>query len=485
MSDAATVPGAVPAGLEALDSAGVRWCVWKGSTHLAESLSGAGDVDVVLEPGADRELVGRCLRGAGLRRAHVRCGAGAFLEDWFGLAPGSGALVHLQVYESVVVDDGLAGRWLLPAAADLVAGRRASTGGCWTPQPAQEAALAVIQAAARRGGPIRRWLVRTKRPLDHRLAALGSPVLDAEGASVVAAWTGSPEAAAVVCSVLAAGQGRAAQLDELARLLDRSCAVAPDRLAATARAVSMAVRRRALSSSDRHPRSRVLGPPGCAVALVGSDGAGKSSTVQCLVEDYRGKVDTTQVYFGSGDGRSLLPMRPFKVARGLVAAADGPGSGSRPNVSDVAVPGPAKAVWAVALTLERLAKARRLARARAGGSLVICDRLPQASVPGIHDGPRLGPMPTDAARWIRAVSGWEQRAYESFRGAPVDLVVRLRVSPAVAAARRPDHDPTDLRRRIEVVAELDYGRTTVDVDADASVDAVRRAVRLAVFEALP
>lgn len=476
-----STPGAplptVPRALSALDDHGIRWCVWKGSTHVDASLAGEGDVDVVLGPDADPAVARRCLRGAGLREARSRRGAATPVQDWFGVADGSGALVHLQVYESVVVDDGLAGRWLVAAGGDVVAARRAGAHGLWLPDPAHEAALVVLQAAARRGGRVRRRFTPTKRPLDARLAALGAVELAPAAGEAVRRWTGSASAAEIVTSVVSRGEADLDELEALGAALDRACAMAPDRRRALVRKATATVRRRGSRSTDRYPRDRVLGPPGVAVAVVGSDGAGKSSTVECLVDDYRRRVDTTHLYFGSGNGRSLLFLRPVKALRCRASSPASPEGRARP--------GAARAVWAVALTLERRAKARRLAQARAAGSVVICDRLPQAAVPGIHDGPRLGPVPADAPGWIRAVSRWEQRSYDRFASAPIDLVLRLCVSHPVASARRPDHDPADLRRRIEVVRDLDYGVPTKDLDADADRDAVRLAARLAVFDVLP
>lgn len=482
MSELETSLPTVPRALRTLDEHGIGWCVWKGSTHLEESLAGDGDIDVVLDPGADLAEVRRCLRSAGLREGRSRRRDGSLVQDWFGVAEASGALVHLQVYEAVVVDDGLAGRWLVPAGGDLVAARRAGPHGLWLPDPAHEATLVVLQAAARHGGRVRRRIVPGKRPLAARLAGLGAADLAPAAADAVRRWVGSSTAADLVAAAVSAGDADHAELEALAAALDGACAVPPDRRRELVGKVTSALQRRAMRSTDRYPRDRVLGPPGAAIAVVGSDGAGKSSTVACLVDDYRRRVDTTHLYFGSGDGRSLLFLRPLKVLRDRAPAQPSapPAGPAHPTT-----PGTARAVWAVALTLERRAKARRLARARAGGSVVICDRLPQSAVSGIHDGPRLGPVPGDAPAWIRAVSRWEQRSYETFASAPIDLVLRLCVTHPVARARRPDHDPADLRRRIDVIRDLDFGVPTKDLDADADQEAVRLAARLAVFDVLP
>jgi hypothetical protein len=190
------------------------------------------------------------------------------------------------------------------------------------------------------------------------------------------------------------------------------------------------------------------------------------------------------LYFGSGDGHASLMRRPLKLARRLVLGRKG--ETARKASIERRAPGGLRgprAVWALTLAQEKRAKLRRAERGRSNGTLVVCDRYPQAQVPGCIDGPLLSEWRTSPNRVKRRLAMREARAYEAAEASPPDLVLRLRVDDAALLERRPGHDEADLLRRRHVVeslrfgagttatVEIDTGRPLVDVIADA-----RRAI---------
>lgn len=491
----------VAAALHSLDEQGVAWCIWKGSDHVAASLAGSGDLDILVDAAADPATVHAALTAAGLRPSVDRSRPGGSVEDWFGLAGSDAALVHLQLYRRLLVDDGLVDRWRIPVEAAVLARRQRHPDGCWIAHPADEAVLVALQGAARPDTPIRRAL---RRPVvDHdalrrRIEAFLARTTPSEIESVATCWfggrTGSLLHAALTASGPAGAHAWAAFGAEAGELPDVERV--PRRGGRTARRLVTAgldaVRSRVTDGGRGRRRGRTLTGAGCIVAVVGSDGSGKSSLVADLAEQYTAKLDTRVVYFGSGDGHSLSFVRPLKSAQRTVRRA-GTERGRSERPSDGAPSGAGRArtvtrdlargTWAVALAFERRLKARSAARARARGSVVLCDRFPQVQEPGVHDGPRLGTFAGQRG-WRCRLAAWEQRSYERTLAVTPDLVVRLRVSPDVAQRRRPEHDAADLRRRIAVVAGLRFAGATVDLDADRSPAEVRRAARVAVFAAL-
>ena len=128
-------------------------------------------------------------------------------------------------------------------------------------------------------------------------------------------------------------------------------------------------------------------------------------------------------------------------------------------------------------------KLRRARRAAGRGALVVCDRYPQAQVPGIIDGPLLDDWMTSERRWRRALARWERRPYEQAQAHQPDLVIRLRVDDDTAALRRPGHDPRELGCRARVVEGLRFERAglgVVEMDANRPFDAVFAEARAAV-----
>jgi hypothetical protein len=61
----------------------------------------------------------------------------------------------------------------------------------------------------------------------------------------------------------------------------------------------------------------------------------------------------------------------------------------------------------------------------------------------------------------------------------------MKVTAEVAASRRPEHDPDDLKRRIRIVGSLEFPESlhgVVEIDADQTQPEVFAAARRAIFE---
>jgi hypothetical protein len=221
------------------------------------------------------------------------------------------------------------------------------------------------------------------------------------------------------------------------------------------------------------------------VAVIGSDGSGKSTISADLARRFaaRGRA-TTHLYFGSGDGPSSPVRWPLRQARRVLLGPKG--RSERQKALQHRHPqalGAARTVWALVLASEKRAKLRRARRARRRGALVVCDRYPQAQVPGVNDGPLLEAWTGDPRRLRRACAAWEARPYLRADRSPPDLVLRLRVDQSTAELRRPEHDPGSLRRRREVVDGLRFRGATlgvVELDATLSyaevIEAAERAI---------
>jgi thymidylate kinase len=224
------------------------------------------------------------------------------------------------------------------------------------------------------------------------------------------------------------------------------------------------------------PMRRVSPRGGLVVALLGSDGSGKSTLTAALRGWLGAKLDVVPIYFGSGDGPSSLYRLPMRVlARRLRSRAPGNGSGSPPMASPSLLRRLGRVPWAIALAAEKRSKLRTMIRARNRGMIVICDRFPQNQRLGFNDGPLLGDWIAAPGRLRRFLADWETAIYDSAAstGSP-DLVLKLIATPTVAVARKPEMSLEENERRVASIRALVFSPSTltIEMDADRSLDLI-------------
>ena len=235
------------------------------------------------------------------------------------------------------------------------------------------------------------------------------------------------------------------------------------------------------------PGRRVIPGGGILVAFMGADGSGKSTVVEAVSDRLARKVDVLRLYMGSGDGPvSLLrsPLRPLaRAVRHARRSGDGGGTGSPSTRHDSAPIFAGRVLWALTLSREKRQRLETAWRARNRGLIVVTDRYPQAQIPGFNDGPLLLARAENGGRLLRRAAAVEERAYLLAERQPPDLVVRLRISPEIAVARKPDMTRAEITRRDEAIGSMSWGEGTrvVDVDASQPLDDVIREVLLAIW----
>jgi thymidylate kinase len=206
------------------------------------------------------------------------------------------------------------------------------------------------------------------------------------------------------------------------------------------------------------PAARRLAP---LVAIVGPDGAGKTTTAHYLCSVI---ANSQYAYLGLGSGALGLKIRRWPLLgplleRYLSAKA------RRARTPGERIPGPVTA--AVIYLFGRLRRRRflHMLQVREGGQMVICDRYPQAQIPGLNDGPGLSVA--RATSWLTAwLARRERDLYTEMAHIPPTLVIRLNVDARTAWARKPDHDLALIERKVAACAALKFaGARVVEVDA--------------------
>jgi hypothetical protein len=475
-----------------LHDADIRYCHWKSNEHLRASFTGATDVDVLFDRRAIVPLT-RILGEAGFKRFVVKPGRGyPGIEDYVGFDAATGMLTHLHVHYQLTLGEKFLKGHRLPWEEQYLT-TRVWNGefGVYVADPHIELVALLVRAVmklrARDGllelfgtryfsGGMRRelhWLrerVEPGRLLEVALQLVGEPAARLLPAMLEAA---QPSVRQV------RGFGRSVQpaLDEY-RLFASSDAVTQ----MATREVSVVWWKFVNWYRGAPTRStRTLPHGGLTVAFLGADGAGKSTLTGAIAEWLSREVAVVRTYGGSGTGSASLPrsvMQSLGGVRRLLRRPKAAGSGSVPSL--------ARLVWILLLAQERRRRARAARQARGLGMLVLSDRLPQSQFPGWNDGPRLTPWLESGPPLVRAAARREQAAFRLAELSPPDIVLKLHISPEVAARRKPETPELQIHSGIDMVRRLSFPATTrvVDLDAEQPLPVVLLLAKRAIWEVI-
>ncbi len=208
------------------------------------------------------------------------------------------------------------------------------------------------------------------------------------------------------------------------------------------------------------------------IAVVGCDGAGKSTLTADLVRCLGEEVPVEYHYLGQSSGNiaraiQALPLVGKPIKAFLVSKAD------RAHDTKSHASGAATALVIYTLSRWRAYKLRRMLGRCRRGVVAVADRYPQAEVPGFHfDGPGLPAL--RARGWLaRTLAARETRLYQRMAAEVPDLVIRLNIDFDTAFARKPDHNVLALRGKVEVIPGLRFnGARIVDLDGRSSYEQV-------------
>ena len=483
--------------LERLHDADLRYCHWKSNEHLEAAVCGHTDLDVLVETGRTDDL-NRILAESGFRRFQSTAfTAYPGVEDYLACDDGTGQLVHLHLHHRLTLGETHLKGFRLPWEEEVLSSRSFDAAhGIYVASAEMEMLLLLVRDALKRrlrtrlaawikGGPAKGDLAREFAWLLDRA--------DPDQVVSLATRLVGPAAEAPVRGILDRGlnaDGRAAfaAVTRPAMQWHRTYRPLAAVILVQLRGIIWV-----LGGLSRHrfhwatPLRRVSPRGGICVALLGSDGAGKSTVSADTVTWFSQKLDVVPIYFGSGDGPASPLRMPLVVARKLVdrkAPSKSPKqrrSGVRGRMRSIA-----RVPWALSLSLEKRGKLRRTIRARNRGMIVVCDRFPQDQVSGMNDGNLLGGFADFALAPGPAARAMEAR--------PIAMRGSTRRTSSSNWWRRPNAPCPDvpemtveeIEDRISVVRSVRFpdSVTVVEVDADQPLEDVIRTVRRLVWKLL-
>ena len=490
----------------------ITYCHWKSNEHLRPSMLGLTDLDLLVHHGSASRLP-QVLETLGFKRFQARPGRGyPGIEDYVGFDPDSGRLSHLHIHYQLTLGARYLKGHRLPWEDVFLMGRRLDReNGVFVASPEAEMLVLIARAALKirwrdrvrsvfatsyvGGDTLRelRWLA--ERVDLHQLATLARRLVGEAAARILQEIAEVPRPTR---SQLRAFQQQCVPSLDSYRIYGPLTGLVRQ-WTRELRSIGERVHRRVFGGLRAAPRTAPRG--GRVVAIIGADGAGKSTVTREVGSWLSRQSWVITAYGGSGDGSASALRRLLERAARLARML--PGGGRKNDVDRTAKrSGGAgdptalesrltprtfwKAMWVMSLARERRGKVAEAWQARSLGAVVLADRHPQTQFPGLSDGPQLTPWRSTGSRLLRFAAERERRAFEAMNRYPPDVVIKLLVSPEVALARKSARSENQLRRKVEVIRQLRYptGTRVVEVDANLPLERVLLDVKRAVWESL-
>jgi thymidylate kinase len=456
---------AVPSGsllerlAQALEQSGVPYCQWKGHWSAHRWAAGLGDVDLLVDHAARVEFC-TLVVNLGFKPAlppGERQVPG--VESYLGYDPAVPRLLPLHVHYRLVLGDFWRTTYRIPIERAMLA-----TAGAGTlfrvPDPTFQFVVFVLRMILlQQGRPLLALGTRWRRSIQIQLNNLEGLTERQALATVLSRHLPSIDLALFDRCVASlrgecGGMERALLPDEVHRRLQpyaRRPSLAGLWSAAADKWMPLALRRRLFDE-----RMRFVGG-GTVIALVGGDGAGKSTSAAELANWLAPDIATRRAHLGHPP-RSLFTLAvggALKIEQWLSQRL---GRQSR-GVSHLEL----LRYACTARDCYRLYQ--RVHRFAAAGGVAVCERYPVPQVP-THVGPCIPALmpdnPSLLARLLRAVeAGYYRRIL-----APDALFV-LRLDPELAVLRKPEEPANYVRARVRAAYEADWRGSSAQV-VDAS-----------------
>lgn len=461
--------------LKALDESNIRYCHWKSNEHLCQALEGETDLDMLFDPSQRSELE-RVFSECGLKRFRatplMQYNA---IEDYIGFDQKEAKIWHVHVhYRMTLGENHLKGYTVTPWGTILLKNKIKGEEGVWTTDPADEFVLLLCRIALKY-----RWrdLSRKLGKDDQFEIEWLRKLIDEKSVDASASKLVGENSKNIILALFNAELRKKIQFVTLQKTLRKE--LKP--FTAYGRMGSWFIRtmreifwfyggvKRRFGWNNYNANRRVSPSGGLAVAILGCDGAGKSTTLSYIQKEFGKKLDVVSIYFGSGDGNSSLLRKPMKLVaqkvggKGVGHAVEKEYAEKKKVSFKSRLYSSSKVIWAITLANEKITKRHQMTKARNNGLLVLTDRYPQSNVSGASDGPLLGRY-QNSHGLLKRISDWELKTYENFSKNAPDLTIKLTVPTNVAIARKPEMTVEEIENKKNIIENVNISEHTAMID---------------------
>jgi len=472
---------------QALEAERITYCHWKSNNALDRSASGDNDLDLLVSR-ADIPPFTEILSQLGFKQAKAPVEKQLpGVLDYYGYDEAADRLVHVHAHYQLILGHDATKNYRLPVEQPYL--ESAVQDGLFkVPAPEFEFIVLVIRMMLKHStwdvilGGDGTLKTAERRELTYLLARINqervSGILKQHFPYISAdLFNNCIQALQPACSAwmrMRTGLQLQTKLQASSRR-----PVAVDIYLKLWRKVAWAVRRRIFKSSSKCR----LESGGAMIAIVGGDGAGKSTAVDALYDWLSKYFATTRVHMGkpSWSWPTITVRVILKIGNLLGLYPEEASVRETLNQKSLVSPGYPWLLREICRARDRYWLYVRARRFAANGGLVVLDRFPLPQIQ-LMDGPQAGPFlsqlqlmdgpqadqfmkPRQASRLAQRLVKLEESYYHQI--VSPELLTVLRVDPEIAVQRKTDEDATFVRERSTGVWELNWDYTQAHV-IDAS-----------------
>ncbi len=198
-----------------------------------------------------------------------------------------------------------------------------------------------------------------------------------------------------------------------------------------------------------------------SIAIIGQDGAGKSTVVKEVASWLLWKLDVQQYYMGCGDGYNSIVKKIMNYFSNRM--------NSKLLVPILSIINYVQVARYVKRSIKSSQKFSRK------GSIVLFDRYPQTKYYGISDGPKIRQLisqhklPNIIRKVILRIAKYEEECYAYAVGYAPSTVIKLVLPPEISIKRKPNERIDDVEKKYFVISSLTFPQSDV-LTIDATMD---------------
>ena len=465
--------------LDEFHEVNITYCHWKSNGAIGGALSGEGDLDILVSQ-ADASVACQVLCRLGFKRLTEPAGkAYPGIEHWLGYSEGESVFSHVHLHFRLLYGEQFIKGQRFRDEEGILR-RRVFIQGIYQIRPADEMVLLFIRSILKVDFL---WVLKKLSGVERRY--FPTHILAEYGCLGQRLRSGELEEAS---EELAPGIRSSSLVDAVGKIADLGLfdiwrwrrrlrkelvfARRYSRIEHCAKFVRAYTELFLLKLHVAKKMKKQVYSGGMTVALLGADGAGKSSMVKEL-EKWLGRyLDVETVYVGTGDGKKGIALAVFDgamMARNRRRKGKGEGSASRIRAKSwrSALGVSVGNIRAVLIARHRRSTVLRAQRYCNNGKIVFYDRFPQPFQRDYCDGPKIV---RQGGALTSRLYRWEQRLYEELFSQFPDHCVVLMVDPGVSVARNRENQEATILAKNKVLGGLIEGRREHTIVVDANND---------------